>query len=200
VPTEEEKAIFLNEHVSYEIMELLNCCLFWGSSQRHSNTINSRGQGQVFLNIAIDHLLLHARNLLEFFCYKKAEDTAYASAESHIPEWTKPTLSPAMLGVQRRVNVEITHLVWKRLEIKTIEDKLWNPLDIADGFLVIINKFVSDLDKKYYRQEFQSLVDFLKRNPLRHEKVEGGERIIFATDFFEGMNFTSDGQPSVAAS
>ena len=73
--------------------------------------------------------LLHGRNLLEFY-YKTNKKHLYARASGYVPVWRPPTKTKSILKLHNRVNDEITHLGWKRIEVKDGE-KGWPFVDIA---------------------------------------------------------------------
>jgi len=85
---ERRKQAYLDEHYAYEVREL--CCCVWymlslhrGWPARNPEEENVRG----FLeNTGVDHFLMHALNLLEFY-YKTENPHLYARAKFFVPSW-----------------------------------------------------------------------------------------------------------------
>jgi hypothetical protein len=73
IPDEERKILYINEHFVYEVEELLFSALFFISVQARAKQLSEKRILPVFQNAAIDHALLHARNLLEFYYYEHKE-------------------------------------------------------------------------------------------------------------------------------
>jgi hypothetical protein len=120
-PDIQQKTDYLNEHFVYEAQELVSCGLFHASILKHTRAMRERMLYEVFVNISLDHTLLHARNLLEFPFYKEDGDGKYARAVSYVTDWVRPPMTPNLSLLERRVNDEITHLGWNRLNVRPEE-------------------------------------------------------------------------------
>jgi hypothetical protein len=172
IPDEEGKIRYINEHFVYEVEELLFCALFYISVQARAKQLSEKKTLQVFLNAAVDHTLLHARNLLEFYHYKPKE--AYARAGAYVSRWQFPTKTPNVKKLEARVNDEVTHLGRKRLDIK-LEDKTWHLLDVINELLDTTAKFLVQLDRKFYREGLTMLETKMKKLRVKQQTDEGKE-------------------------
>ena len=105
--SEEEKARFLNEHFAFEVRELIYSVWFFITSKHHEVGVQLEVE-QFLLNTSLDHFLLHARNLLEFY-YWTGKPSKYANAKEYIPDW-RTKISPAIRKLDKWVYPEVTHL------------------------------------------------------------------------------------------
>jgi len=170
IQDEERKARFINEHFSYEVLELLQSSLFILSVQARKKELSERGTYQFFLNMALEHTLLHARNLLEFFYYR-GDKKKYAQAPAYILDWTPPSKTVNVKELETRVNDEITHLGWKRLDVE-LEDKSWKPLGVIGELLDLTDQFLLGLDQKLYGNGLRTLKDEMQKLRIKYHMDE----------------------------
>jgi hypothetical protein len=170
IPDAEERVRYINEHFAYEVRELLYSALFFVSVQARPNQLSEEIL-PFFRNMAVEHTLLHARNLLEFYYYK-GHDEKYARAEAYVRTWQSPTKTPNVIKLGARVNSEITHLGWKRLDVKK-EEKTWYLLDVVNELLSVTREFLSQLDMKFYRDGLKTLETEMKQFRLERHTGEG---------------------------
>jgi hypothetical protein len=154
-PTEAQKIEYLNEHVCYEAEELMFCHAFLVSVFMHKTELEQRGLLEALRNTSLEHFGLHARNLLEFLFYGSLE--GYARATDYIAGWANIRIKTQNIRVlERRVNAEIAHLGWERLNVKP-EEKGWEPLLIAQDLLDTYELFLSKLDDHYKQERVKRL-------------------------------------------
>ncbi len=163
--SEEDKVRFLNEHVCYEVEELLNCRSFFGSLVKHQASIDGN-LFVVFQNTALEHTLLHSRNLLEFFFYGAVK--GHAQASDYVNGWQKirGDWTDNLQKLEQRVNNEIAHLDWRRLNVKP-EERSWNLVPLVDDLLDTAVLFFSKLDDSYMGERahnLQAALEFYRTN------------------------------------
>jgi hypothetical protein len=147
LPDAEKRQEYLENHFVYEVRELNATVWYMMSLQRYSG--GRRPDLLQYLgNAGLDHFLLHGRNLLEFY-YKTNKPHLYARANAYAPNWRPPTKTAAVRKLHDRVNDEITHLGWKRLDVKD-DEKGWPYVDIAIDMCGITETFLKVLDKRYH--------------------------------------------------
>jgi hypothetical protein len=182
VPNEERKIRYINEHFVYEVQELLFSALFFISVQVRENELSDKRVLPVFRNMAIDHALLHARNLLEFYYYGGKEEM-YARAGAYVDSWKPPVKTPNVRKLEARVNDEVTHLGWKRLDVK-LEYKNWPLLDVINELLDTTAQFLAQLDRKYRRGGLKMLETDM--NKLRVKQyTHQGKAVLAYYDLFD---------------
>jgi hypothetical protein len=184
IPDEDGKTRYINEHFVYEVEELLLSALFYISVQARTKELSEKKTLQVFLNAAVDHTLLHARNLLEFYYYKGNEEK-YAQARAYVSGWQSPTKTTNVKKLEARVNDEVTHLGWKRLDIK-YEDKTWRLLDVINELLDITAVFTGQLDRKFYRDGLSRLETEMKELRVK-QHTDGGKLVLDYFDLFDAV-------------
>lgn len=182
VPDEERKIRFINEHFVYEVEELLFAALFFISVQARAKELSDKRILPVFQNMAIDHALLHARNLLEFYYYGHKEQM-YARARAYVGGWKSPAKTPNVKKLEARVNDEVTHLGWKRLDVK-LEDKTWRLLDVINELLDTTAEFLARLDRKFYREGLKMLETDMNKLRVK-EYAHEGKQVLAYYDLFE---------------
>lgn len=182
IPDEDGKARYVNEHFVYEVEELLFSALFYISVLARTKQLSEKKILHVFVNAAIDHTLLHARNLLEFYYYKGNEEE-YARARAYVSQWRSPTKTANVKKLEARVNDEITHLGWKRLDIK-LEDKTWRLLGVIDELLDTTAVFLVQLDRKFYRDGLSRLEAEMKELRVK-QHTDGGKLVLEYFDLFD---------------
>ena len=182
IPDEEGKIRYINEHFVYEVEELLFSALFFISVQARAKQLSEKKILTVFQNTAVDHTLLHARNLLEFYYYKD-KDEMYARARAYVSSWQFPTKTPNVKKLEARVNDEVTHLGWKRLDIK-LEDKTWHLLDVINELLDTTAEFLVQLDRKFYREGLTMLETEMKKLRVT-QYTDVGKQVLEYYDLFD---------------
>jgi hypothetical protein len=171
------KIRFINEHFAYEVEELLYSSHFFLSVKAREKELTERGVYQIFLNTALDHSLLHARSLLEFYYYG---DRKSARAIAYLPHWKSPEKSRNIQELERRVNSEIVHLGWKRLDVVT---KGWNLLGVVNELLDVTDKFLSQLDQKFFEPRLKAV-----KGAISTKQVKTSDGLSFKfIDLFEGV-------------
>jgi hypothetical protein len=130
----------------------------------------------------VDHTLLHARNLLEFYYYKHKEEM-YARAGAYVSSWQFPIKTPNVKKLEARVNDEVTHLGWKRLDVK-LEDKTWHLLDVINELLNTTADFLVQLDRKFYREGLTMLETDMKKLRVK-QYTDEGKQVLEYYDLFD---------------
>jgi len=139
--TEKMKNELLCEHLMYEI-EMLNFSYhLWCNSQGRQSVIN----------LCIDNMLLHSRNLMEFFYYSRNKKQQYARAVDYINNFANKI--PAKYNkikkdIQRRANPEVMHLGYKRIS-GTPPEKAWDIVSNYEAWKEIFEIFIFNLSDKY---------------------------------------------------
>jgi len=182
IPDEEGKIRYINEHFAYEVEELLFSALFFISVQARAKQLSEKKILPVFLNAAVDHTLLHARNLLEFYYYKHKEEM-YARAGAYVSSWQFPIKTPNVKKLEARVNDEVAHLGWKRLDVK-LEDKTWHLLDVINELLDTTADFLVQLDRKFYREGLTMLETDMKKLRVK-QYTDEGKHVLEYYDLFD---------------
>jgi hypothetical protein len=151
IPNDQGKKNFLNEHFVYEVQGIV------GARQLLAYALNSYTLNQmdamkymVYKNIALDNTLMHARNLVEFFFFKLDKDQKSARAQDYLPDWD-PQMTDEIKRFNGRVNDEITHLGWARLE-RDNATKGWDLNRLTNELIVVVLEFIRQLkaDGKYF--------------------------------------------------
>jgi hypothetical protein len=181
IPDEDRKIRYINEHFRYEVEELLYSALFFISVQARAKQLSDKKIFTVFQNTALDHTLLHARNLLEFYYYKDKE--GYARARAYVSSWQFPIKTPNVRKLEARVYDEVTHLGWKRLDVK---EKTWNPLGVINELLDTTADFLVQLDRKYYREGLTMLETEMKELRVKQYAHEG-KQVLTYYDLFDAV-------------
>ena len=178
ITSEERKIRFINEHFVYEVEELLYSSLMFLSIQARQKELTEKQVYQVFMNAVLDHSLLHGRSLLDFFYHQGDKKSARASA--FVPHWKTPHMTENIINLQRRVNDEIMHLGWKRLDVR---DKSWKPIDVTNELLDVTDQFLSELDQKFYENSLKTLKD---KTLKQRVKIPQNNEPIEYFDLFDG--------------
>ncbi|MFA6098809.1 MAG: hypothetical protein WCV50_03475 [Patescibacteria group bacterium] len=137
-----DKKAWLIEHFAYED-DMLNFSF---------NKIFEclKQQEQKSLQMALECFLLHARNLLEFFYYRK-NGKSYIRAIDFIEskQWEKllPKKTARIIKLQKRIDNELMHLTDKRIS-GIPPEKSWD-IDILLDFIVLTKIFKKNLPNEY---------------------------------------------------
>lgn len=156
--TEKQKKEMIQEHFFYEVINLLNIEIL--------NRVNwlDETSKQISINISVDNILLHSRNLFEFFYDEKAKKTNFAYANQFISNWKelKPNKTEQIKQMQKRVNNECSHLTYNRFI--SIEHKSWNLYQLKMDFLKVTKIFLDNLSPEFFNERlknFQNQLDKL---------------------------------------
>jgi len=163
----------INNHFNFEVIELANSKLFM------SRTFFGAGNpaNQAFINMTLEHTLLHSRVLYEFyFRLKKVEeynDSSYPRANMYIPKFEKPSFTDNIkdeneeqheLGFWKKVNNQILHLGINRTGNSIEKFNALQAIGITNDILNITKDFLNQLEQIENRFYFESNLDFIKDN------------------------------------
>jgi hypothetical protein len=177
---EQKKQAYLDEHFLYEARELNYCVMFIVSLQFHvGKQVTDRGRWveEFFGNTGLDHFLLHARNLLEFY-YKDDKPHMYARARFYIPAWKPPKKTDLIRELEKRVHGEVTHLGWERLGVPP-NGKSWAFVDLAIDLLNVTESFLKALDRSYHSEPIKILRAELSLSKDNYEIMKAESRLTF---------------------
>jgi hypothetical protein len=119
---------------------------------------------------------------LEFYYYEHKEQM-YARARAYVGSWKSPAKTPNVKILEARVNDEVTHLGWKRLDAK-LEDKTWHLLDVINELLDTTAEFLAQLDWKFYREGLTMLETEMNKLRVKQYAHEG-KRVLAYYDLFD---------------
>lgn len=154
--SENERKKFLNEHFCYEVIMLLNAI------GEYAKACKSEGKKkQVYVNLAIEDILVHGRLLREFFYSedrKKDDDAHPIDFVRDFSRWEaeRPKETKNIMKMVERANKEIMHLTYKR-HYGTPEKKKWYFGPIATDLCKIVQVFLKHIDKKYWDSPLEQL-------------------------------------------
>jgi hypothetical protein len=176
-PNESQRQAYLDDHFVYEARELNYCVMYMMSLQFHigqqKNEIGRSVEG-FFVNAGIEHFLLHARNLFEFY-FKDDKPHLYARARLYVPTWRTPKKTDNIRELEKRVHGEITHLGWERLDVEP-GGKRWLFVDLAIDLIDVTERFLQLLDVKYHSQTVRVLraeLSISKERYIQMKEVRG---------------------------
>ncbi len=139
----------ITDHYNYEVIELANCKTLF----RYFVP-----QFRQFINMNLEHTLLHSRVLYEFY-YRlklKYDDTSYPRANMYITDFTRPAYTENIkdenketneLGFWIKVSNQILHLGKERTSDPSSKFTLGEALNIANDLLRITKNFLGKLEK-----------------------------------------------------
>ena len=140
---------WINSHFIYEISELYFSYYFFESVEEKRLRM-SIAQYNVLKNIAIEHVLLHVRNLYEF--YFKPLDSNPNARVSNFTLNFNPIYRHKYLNekVYKKICDQIAHLGWKRY-IKS-RNKNWHLKEMIKVILKITKQFIENVRRynQYY--------------------------------------------------
>jgi hypothetical protein len=165
----DSKKKFLNEHFAYEVQMII------AAHQIHNAgaTLFQANQIEIvkyiwYKNIGIEGVLMHVRNLIEFYFDPVDNSGKYAKALDYLPDvWAtqleeykknNPNVMEVVNNIRDRTNDEIVHLGWERLN-KTPLNKGWRLDDISIQFIGLALAFINLIkaDGKYYGEGLRQL-------------------------------------------
>jgi hypothetical protein len=138
----DEVLVNASKHLAYEIQML-------DSLARQLQTW-ALGDGPL-KNATLEAFTIHARSILDFFYLPEQnrplhKDQVLADDYFHDDPSTwrskRPERTPILNEVNNRVNREIAHLTYNRLEMLSIMNK-WPALQIRDGLFMILGAFIT---------------------------------------------------------
>jgi len=161
--TEKQKREMIQEHFAYELVNLLNIEIL-----RKVNWSNENSR-QISINIFVDNILLHSRNLFEFFYDNNAKKTNFAYANHFIPNWKeiRPIKTEQIKQMEKRINNECTHLTYKRLV--GIEHNGWILNDLRLDFFNVVKIFLDNLSQGYFNENLKILHKQVNQILLKNE-------------------------------
>lgn len=176
---DEEKWDMLNEHFLYEVMMLFDSLRLLLTR----NLINNLFHVDIW-NLLFEGVLLHARNLDDFFFYnfKKNGELKYeddACAEQFVKsgitwELVRPNTIPlSVVDFRHRVSKQLAHLTYKRIKGNPPE-KSYNYGEIAIFYLKVVQIFLNNIDEKYFGEKLKILLiqlNRLKINLIPKDKI-----------------------------
>lgn len=171
--TNGERIDYLKEHFMYEVhmlfFSLIQSILIieklksketmvLNKINKTENELDELNELNKWKNITIECLLMHARNLLEFFYDEKKMTSDRIQAwhfYENIESWKRicPQKTIDINNLSRRVNTEVTHLGSKRTTI--INEKQWNLTQINHDFMDIVKCFIENIPSKYKSDELK---------------------------------------------
>ena len=96
--------------------------------------------------VVVVNLLIHARNLREFFYASGDSRTAYAK---DYVDWKTPPKTENIKELEARINHEIMHMDWESVDKYDLA-KSWKDLDgVVKDLQVVAKKFLSELDRQH---------------------------------------------------
>ncbi|MDL2124826.1 MAG: hypothetical protein LWX51_17535 [Deltaproteobacteria bacterium] len=107
--------------------------------------VNGDGNADPVLhNISLEATLLHARNLLDFFCGKKTKDDDIRAAhflQESETKWWKSSQLEYLAALKKDLNYSINHLTYRRVQGKP----RWDLVRISRGIEAAFKEFIARL-------------------------------------------------------
>jgi len=142
----QEREAFLEEHFYYEVSMLIFAV------HRLFEITHSGRRDQSSINMALETLLLHARNLREFFYAKprRRDDARPEDFVGDIDKWKRerPEETDLIKEVRERANKELAHLTYKR-HYGIPPKKQWNYGAAQTDFLKVVKVFLENVPQRY---------------------------------------------------
>ena len=142
--TKERLKEILNDHFNYEVLELV-CC-----KQFHKLRVNPE-LAQAFVNMNLEHTLLHSRNLYEFYFRLKIppryRDSDYPRANMYVLGFRVPPFTTNITEqFWEKSSNQILHLGLDRTSNVSEKFNSFQTIGIANDLLVITKDFVDQLE------------------------------------------------------
>lgn len=141
--SDEDKKVLLQEHFHYEVSMLQAIYQI-----RRSITAPDQFQENVILEV----FLFHGRNLHEFFYYDSHQKDAARASQflDECKDWKdlRPPKTQSLKELEKRVNLELTHLTYKRIRGKS-PDKRWVLSALYDDLMNVVDVFMKNVADKY---------------------------------------------------
>jgi hypothetical protein len=127
---------FLDEHFTYEVEMVSYAIVSW---KKYHQPFDQNG-----INMSLECLFFHGRNLLEFFYYKPAKDYSRAPHFIDDNKWklTRPDKTKNVLELEKRTSNEVVHLTYKRMAGSPPE-KQWDPIGCFKDLTIITKEFLN---------------------------------------------------------
>jgi hypothetical protein len=157
-------------HVLYEIEMLVQPLWFVTS-----NGLWLQSQGSLFINVALESALVHARNLIEFFSAQRSYKT-----DIHVSDFdvVLPGLSGRVCSLfnghpeEQRINWQVCHLTHQRSE--DVSKKSWDRETVIGPLLPALNQFLTDVlscpalvDQDDFRSRTSAIKDIVSPTAFR---------------------------------
>lgn len=122
---------------------------------------------QYGINMSLENLITHGRNLLEFFYYQPKSHYARVINFVNSEKWQriKPPKTNQLLELEKRASNEMSHLTFNRIN-GTPPEKFWNWGQCLQDLLLVVRNFLDILPEKYCGDKIISLKNKIKTNNL----------------------------------
>lgn len=127
---------FLDEHFTYEVEMLYYAIVNW---KKYHQPKDQNG-----INMTLECLFFHGRNLLEFFYYKPVKNYSRATHFVNENKWeqTRPDKTKNVLELERRTSNEVVHLTYNRIAGSPPE-KNWDPIGCFKDLIIVTKNFLN---------------------------------------------------------
>lgn len=160
--TDDKLREFSAEHVSYEIHMLFRSALGFGA------VIGDSFEAHTVRNALMQSFAIHARNLIGFLYQNPKSDDASASHYLKDPEEWSATEKPVVPDhVKGRVNKEVTHLTYKRLEVPP-EKKPWPFMETLTPLSACLDLWAAKADPNRLAPECLDAIVQLRNTVAAH--------------------------------
>ncbi len=160
LPDREKLGDIVNDHFVYEVTELYGCKRLW-------TMYRPQMFEQSFINMNIEHTLLHARGLYEFY-YKLDHPNGYTEnswprANMYVPNFARPAYSNEITqDFEKRVNAQINHLGLERTSNTSAKFNVGQTVAIANSLLATTKEFLNLIETEDGGYFFQAGLGGLK--------------------------------------
>jgi hypothetical protein len=137
----------INDHFVYEVTDLYNCKALW-------TLIREDQSKQAFVNMNIEHTLLHARGLYEFYYCLDGNPDNYDEghnprANMYIRDYTKPGYTAEVTKeFMEKSSDQIQHMGIHRTSDPAKKFNVGQTIQIATDLLKTTNSFLERLEKE----------------------------------------------------
>jgi hypothetical protein len=162
LPDREKLKDIVNDHFVYEVTELFGCKKLW--TMYRPPLFES-----AFINMNIEHTLLHARVLYDFY-YKLDHqngynENSYPRANMYVPTFTRPSYTSEITeDFEAKVNAQINHLGLERTSTPSEKFNVGQTVAIANKLLAITKEFLNPIETEDGGYFFQAGLRDLKPN------------------------------------
>lgn len=165
MPTRERLRDIITDHFNYEVKELVNCRFL--ALAEYPEQLRP-----AFINMNLEHTLLHCRVLFEFY-YKLKErypEHHYPRANMYLPDYVRPAFTLDIKdedenfgepGFWKKVNNQILHLGSERTSEPPEKFTIGEALNVANDLLKITRDFLSRLESVEDGYYFNSTLQLL---------------------------------------
>jgi hypothetical protein len=152
--TNEELLMYAEEHIWYEIQQLI-----------YSRNILVSDQKTLIKNVALDSLVIHLRNLHEFL-YGSGKDLVTASlyfdGSTKVWKMKRPKQSEQVIKIREKASKQVAHLTKDRLEkYQNHEEKSWRFDEVTREILKTMQVFAELVGEKKIGKLKTQLLDKL---------------------------------------